>query len=109
MPPQYVKPYVKTQKNDMADAEAICEAVTRPTMRFVPAKTVEQQSLMVLHGVRDQLIGISTKLVNVIRGHLAEFGVVGAKGRMGVTAILKVLADPTPPRQAYSSACASVS
>lgn len=82
----------------MADAEAICEAVTRPTMRFVPAKTVEQQSLMVLHGVRDQLIGISTKLVNVIRGHLAEFGVVGAKGRMGVTAILKVLADPTDKR-----------
>ena len=98
MPPQYVKPYVKTQKNDMADAEAICEAVTRPTMRFVPAKTVEQQSLMVLHGVRDQLIGISTKLVNVIRGHLAEFGVVGAKARMGVTAILKVLADPTDKR-----------
>jgi transposase len=98
MPPQYVKPYVKTQKNDMADAEAICEAVTRPTMRFVPAKTVEQQSLMVLHGVRDQLIGISTKLVNVIRGHLAEFGVIGAKGRMGVAAILKVLADPTDKR-----------
>ena len=54
MPPQYVKPYLKTQKNDMADAEAICEAVTRPTMRFVPIKSVDQQALLVLHGVRDQ-------------------------------------------------------
>lgn len=98
MPPQYVRPYVKTQKNDMADAEAICEAVTRPTMRFVPVKTVEQQSLMVLHGVRDQLISISTKLINTIRGHLAEFGVVGAKGRLGVEAILKILADPNDAR-----------
>ncbi len=98
MPPQYVKPYVKTQKNDMADAEAICEAVTRPTMRFVPIKTVDQQALMVLHGVRDQLIRMSTKLINTLRGHLAEFGVVGAKGRLGVETILKVLADPKDKR-----------
>ncbi len=93
MPPQYVKPYVKTQKNDMADAEAICEAVSRPTMRFVPVKTVEQQSLMVMHGVRDQLISISTKLINAIRGNLAEFGIVGAKGRLGVEKIIEVLRD----------------
>ncbi len=93
MPPQYVKPYVKTQKNDMADAEATCEAVTRPTMRFVPVKTKDQQSLMVMHGVRDQLISISTKLINSIRGHLAEFGVVGAKGRLGVEKIIEILCD----------------
>ena len=93
MPAQYVKPYVKSQKNDMADAEAICEAVTRPTMRFVPVKTPEQQSLMVMHGVRDQLVSISTKLINTIRGNLAEFGVVGAKGRVGVERILKVLSN----------------
>ncbi len=94
MPPQYVKPYVKSQKNDMADAEAICEAVTRPTMRFVPVKSIDQQSQMVLHGVRDQLISISTKLINTIRGHLAEFGVAGAKGRLGVERIIEILSDP---------------
>ncbi len=93
MPPQYVKPYVKTQKNDIADAEAICEAATRPTMRFVPVKSVEQQGLMTMHGVRDQLVNISTKLINSIRGNLAEFGVVGAKGRLGVEKIVEVLCD----------------
>lgn len=93
MPPQYVKPYVKSQKNDMADAEAICEAVTRPTMRFVPIKTADQQALLVLHGVRDQWVRLSTRLINTLRGHLAEFGVVAAKGRMGVEAILAILLD----------------
>lgn len=93
MPPQYVKPYVKTQKNDMADAEAICEAVTRPTMRFVPIKSPEQQSLLVLHGVRDHWVRLSTRLINTLRGYLAEFGVVAARGRMGVEAILKILSD----------------
>ena len=93
MPPQYVKPYVKSQKNDMADAEAICEAVTRPTMRFVPIKTTDQQALLVLHGVRDQWVRLSTRLINILRGHLAEFGVVAAKGRMGVEAILAILLD----------------
>jgi len=93
MPPQYVKPYVKSQKNDMADAEAICEAVTRPTMRFVPIKTPDQQALLVLHGVRDQWVRLSTRLINTLRGHLAEFGIVAAKGRMGVEAILAVLLD----------------
>jgi len=106
MPPQYVKPYLKTQKNDMADAEAICEAVTRPTMRFVPIKSVDQQALLVLHGVRDQWVRMSTKIINTIRGHLAEFGVVGAKGRLGVEAILMMLEDRQDDRlQALARQC----
>ena len=71
MPPAYVKPYVKRQKNDMADAEAICEAVTRPTMRFVEVKSSEQQGVMVLHRTRKTLIRQRTQLSNVIRGHMA--------------------------------------
>ena len=98
MPPQYVKPYVKSQKNDMTDAEAICEAVTRPTMRFVPIKTADQQALLVLHGVRDQWVRLSTRLINTLRGHMAEFGIVAAKGRMGVEAILAILLDASDER-----------
>ena len=93
MPPQFVKPYLKSQKNDMRDAEAICEAVTRPTMRFVPIKTLDQQALLALHGVRDHWVRLSTRLINTLRGYLAEFGIVAARGRMGVEAILEVLAD----------------
>jgi len=93
MPPQFVKPYLKSQKNDMRDAEAICEAVTRPTMRFVPIKTPDQQALLALHGVRDHWVRLSTRLINTLRGYLAEFGIVAARGRMGVEAILEVLAD----------------
>ncbi|MGH9511119.1 MAG: IS110 family transposase [Terriglobales bacterium] len=74
--PQFVKPYVKSQKNDANDAEAICEAVSRPSMRFVPAKTVEQQDLQCLHRVRSRLIGCRTQLVNQMRGLLAEYGIV---------------------------------
>lgn len=74
--PQFVKPYVKSQKNDANDAEAICEAVSRPSMRFVPAKSVEQQDLQCLHRVRSRLIGCRTQLVNQIRGLLAEYGIV---------------------------------
>lgn len=74
--PQFVKPYVKSQKNDANDAEAICEAVSRPSMRFVPAKRVEQQDLQCLHRVRSRLIGCRTQLVNQIRGLLAEYGIV---------------------------------
>jgi len=74
--PQFVKPYVKSQKNDSNDAEAICEAVSRPSMRFVPAKRVEQQDLQCLHRVRSRLIGCRTQLVNQIRGLLAEYGIV---------------------------------
>ena len=93
MPPQFVKPYLKSQKNDMRDAEAICEAVTRPTMRFVAIKTPEQQAVLALHGVRDHWVRLSTRLINTLRGYLAEFGIVGARGRMGVETILATLAD----------------
>jgi transposase len=80
MPPAYVKPYVKRGKTDAADAEAICEAVTRPTMRFVAIKSPEQQSILALHRTRDLLIRQRTQLVNMIRAQLAEFGIVLAKG-----------------------------
>jgi len=80
IPPAYVKPYVKRQKNDAADAEAICEAVTRPSMRFVPVKTEEQQSVLVLHRSRDLLMRQRTMILNAIRAHLAEFGIVAAQG-----------------------------
>ena len=80
MPPRYVKPYVKRNKNDAADAEAICEAVQRPTMRFVPAKTAEQQAALMLFGVRERLLRQRVQLGNTIRGYAAEFGHVAAKG-----------------------------
>ena len=83
MPPAYVKPYVKRQKNDMADAEAICEAVTRPTMRFVETKTCEQQSILMLHRVRLMQMRQRTMLTNAIRAHLAEIGLVAKIGREG--------------------------
>ena len=93
MPPAYVKPYVKRQKNDMADAEAICEAVTRANMRFVPIKTPEQQSGLVLHRTRHLLIRQQTAVINAIRAHLAEFGIVAPVGRKGVEELLLVVAD----------------
>ena len=80
IPPAYVKPYVKRQKNDAADAEAICEAVTRPSMRFVPVKSAERQGVLVLHRARDLLMRQRTMILNAIRGHLAEFGVITAQG-----------------------------
>ena len=76
MPPAYVKPYVKRQKNDAADAEAICEAVTRANMRFVATKTPEQQSCLTLHRTRHLFIRQQTAVINVIRAHLTEFGIV---------------------------------
>jgi transposase len=93
MPAQYVKPYVKRGKNDAADAEAICEAVARPTMRFVAVKTPEQQSAMMLHRVRLVLMRQRTQLTNVLRSHLAEFGIVSPVGREGVEQLLEVIAD----------------
>ena len=93
MPPTYVKPYVKRQKNDMADAEAICEAVTRPTMRFVPVKTKEQQAVLMVHRSRELLIRQRTMLINALRGHLAEFGLVMRQGRAGVTSLIAMLED----------------
>ena len=93
MPAQYVKPYVKRGKNDAADAEAICEAVARPTMRFVAVKTPEQQSTMMLHRVRLMLNRQRTQLSNAMRAHMAEFGVVGPVGRMGLERLMAVIAD----------------
>jgi transposase len=78
--PQLVKPYVKRNKNDAADAEALCEAMSRPTMRFVPVKTAEQQAVLMLVGIRDRLIRHRTQLANAIRGYAAEFGLTAAKG-----------------------------
>jgi transposase len=79
MPPQYVKPYAPRGKNDAIDAAAICEAMSRPTMRFVPVKTAEQQAALTMLGVRDLLVKQRTMLINAIRGHAAEFGVTTAK------------------------------
>ena len=93
MPPAYVKPYVKRQKNDAADAEAICEAVVRPNMRFVPTKTLEQQSCLVLHRTRHLFIRHQTAVINSIRAHLAEFGIVAPVGRRGVEQLLALIAD----------------
>ncbi|MHC2809587.1 transposase [Bradyrhizobium diazoefficiens] len=93
MPPAYVRPYVKRQKNDATDAEAICEAVTRPNMRFVPTKTVEQQSCLMLHRARHLFIRQQTAVINSIRAYLAEFGIVAPVGRRGVEQLLEVVAD----------------
>ncbi len=98
MPPAYVKPYVKRQKNDAADAEAICEAVTRANMRFVETKTSEQQSGMVLHRTRHLYMRQQTAVINAIRAHLAEFGIVAPVGRNGVEELLDVVADPSDKR-----------
>lgn len=94
IPPAYVKPYVKRQKNDAADAEAICEAVTRPNMRFVPVKTKEQQAVLVLHRSRDLLMRQRTMILNAIRAQLAEFGVVTAQGPRKVVDLVRRLNAP---------------
>lgn len=93
LPAQYVKPYLKRQKNDAADAEAICEAVTRPTMRFVPIKSPEQQSVMMLHRVRLMLNRQRTQISNALRAHMAEFGVVAPIGRNGIEQLLVIIGD----------------
>ncbi len=98
MPPAYVKPYVKRQKNDATDAEAICEAVTRPNMRFVATKTPEQQSCLTLHRTRHLFIRQQTAVINAIRAHLAEFGIVAPVGRNGVDQLLGVVADANDKR-----------
>jgi transposase len=101
LPPQYVKPYVKRGKNDAADAAAICEAMSRPDMRFVPVKTREAQAVQMLMGVRDRLIRRRTQLTNAIRGHAAEFGVIEAKGPNRIEALLaRLAADETLPELA---------
>lgn len=93
IPPAYVKPYVKRQKNDAADAEAICEAVTRPNMRFVPVKTEEQQGVLVLHRSRDLLMRQRTMILNAIRAHFAEFGIIAAQGPRKVAELVVRLRD----------------
>jgi transposase len=98
MPAQYVKPYVRRQKNDMADAEAIAEAVTRPSMRFVAPKSPAQQSAMMLHKVRLMLNRQLVMLTNAIRAHVAEFGVVAPVGRSGVDRLLAIIDDEADPR-----------
>jgi transposase len=93
MPPQYVRPYVKTNKHDAADAEGCCEAVQRPGMRFVTIKSADQQALQMLHRVRDQLIGQRTATINALRGHLAELGIVAAQRQGGLRQLLAILGD----------------
>lgn len=98
IPPSYVKAYLKRQKNDRADAEAICEAVTRPSMRFVPVKSVEQQDIMVLHRTRSLLMRQRVQLSNAIRGHMGEFGVVAPIGRLGLEQLIAISADEADAR-----------
>jgi transposase len=93
IPPSYVKAYLKRSKNDANDAAAICEAVTRPSMRFVAIKTTEQQTVLMLHRSRQLLVRQRTMLSNALRGHLAELGIVSAKGRNGTAELLKIIAD----------------
>jgi transposase len=96
--PQYVKPYVKRGKNDAADAEAICEAMSRPTMRFVTIKSAESQAALMLAGMRERLVRNRVQLVNAIRGYAAEFGVIAAKGQANVEPLLlRLQADETLP------------
>jgi len=97
MPPAYVKAYVKRNKNDAADAEAICEAVTRPTMRFVPIKSADAQSVLMLHRARHLLVRQRTAQVSAMRAHLAEYGVIAPKGRAHVRELVEALASGTAP------------
>jgi transposase len=98
MPAKDVKAYVKRNKNDAADAEAICEAVRRPTMRFVTVKTVEQQGQLMQHRVRDQLMRQRTQLINALRSHMAELGIVAAQGREGLKELLTIVANASDSR-----------
>jgi transposase len=96
--PQFVKPYVKRGKNDAADAEALCEAVSRPTMRFVPVKSAESQAALMLAGLRERLVRTRVQLANTIRGYAAEFGLIAAKGEAKIDALLsQIAADETLP------------
>lgn len=98
IPPAYVKPHVKRQKNDAADAEAICEAVQRPNMRFVPTKTPDQQACLMLHRTRHLLVRQRTAISNTIRAHMAELGIVAPVGRRGVDQLLEMASDSEDPR-----------
>ncbi|HEY7579936.1 MAG TPA: IS110 family transposase, partial [Acetobacteraceae bacterium] len=103
IPPQYVKPFVKRSKNDRIDAEAIAEAAQRPSMRFVPVKSAAAQAAAMILSVRELLVKQQTQLVNALRGHAAEFGVIAAKGTPHVAALLeRVAADPAVPAAAQA-------
>lgn len=91
--PQFVKPFVKTNKNDASDAEAICEAMQRPTMRFAAVKSAEQQSILMLHRSRELLVRQKTMLLNALRGHCAEFGIVVAQGAFRVSELVAIIND----------------
>ena len=93
MPPRYVKAYVKRGKTDAGDAAAICEAVSRPSMSFVPVKGVEQQGLSMVHSARSQLIGQRTQLVNAVRGHLSELGIIAQRGLLGLAELAEIVRD----------------
>ena len=93
IPPQYVHPFVKTNKNDATDAEAICKALMRPTMRFAAVKSAEQQSVLMLHRARDLLVRQRTMLINALRGHCGEFGMVVAQGASKVTILIEMIED----------------
>jgi transposase len=99
MPPSYVKAYVRRAKNDAADAAAICEAVTRPSMRFVPVKTIDQQAALALHRTRDLLVRQRTQLINALRAHLAELGVIAAAGLDGIKTLLGIVTDTEKGKQ----------
>ena len=109
IPPQYVRPFVKTNKNDAADGEAICEAVTRPTMRFAAVKSAEQQSVVMLHRARELLVRQRTMVINALRSHCAELGIVVAQGVSKVEELIAIIEDPndlrlpSPAREALGS------
>jgi transposase len=94
MPPAYVKPYVKRNKNDGRDAEGVCEAMSRPTMRFVPVKSAEQQAIQAVHRTRALLVRQRTQVANAFRAALAEFGIVAARGYKGLRELMQQLDDP---------------
>lgn len=101
IPPQYVKPYVKRGKNDATDAEALCEAVTRPSMRFVPIKSRDRQAACMLMTVRERLVSVKSQLSNAFRSYAAEFGIIGPAGRQNVSALIKrVLEEDSLPELA---------
>lgn len=94
IPPRYVRPFVKTNKNDAADAEAIAEAVVRPTMHFAPVKSAEQQSVLMLHRARELLVRQRTMLVNALRGHCGELGLIASQGLSRAKALIAAIEDP---------------
>ena len=103
IPPAYVKRYLRRQKNDAADAAAICEAVTRPSMRFVPVKSEEQQATLMLHSARELLVSQRTALINALRGHFAEFGIVVAQGARNARLLVAIIHDESNPELSCSA------